>query len=277
MHTAFRRVLPFCCLLIAFFGAPAVAVPPDVAVAGDPPITALAVRDHVRLIEFVLDTRLTTGQKEMFLESLKKECAEMDSEGRNAFLEASRLVTSMKTMSPEQRQVVLDILREDFESTAADDEADPSAQLYMQVRDGTMKMIADLGSDSVSLQSLEAYAEYLGFARSPDKPETLQPSERDGLMRAIVDGFPSFSEQVRSGLSDFDKTWYLLRAGWLAADEATRTTWKTRLKEIAGQASSGKGASAAADLALWDEMKKAAAAAGVVPDGQPATPTVDVW
>lgn len=264
MHTALRRVLPFCFLLLALFTAPAVAALPDVVVAGDPPITSLAVYDHIRLIELVLDTRLTTGQKEIFLATLKKECAEMDTEGRTAFLEASKLVASMKTMTPDQHQVVRDILREDFESTAADDQADPAAQLYMQVRDGATKIIATQGSDSVSLQALEAFAEYLGFARSPDKPEVLQPSERDGLMRAIAEGFSAFPEQIRRGLSDFDKTWHLLRAGWLTADEPTRLRWKSMLKAAADQASSGKGAAAAVDPTLWNEMK-------------PATPTADVW
>lgn len=277
MFLALRKVLPTCGLLIALFATPATGALPDMVSPGDPPITAQAVRDHVRLIEYALGTRLTTGQKEMFLETLKKECAGMNREGRTAFLEASKLVTSMTTMNPDQRQVVREILREDFESTAADDEADPAAQLYMQVRDGATKIIAAQGSDSISLQDLEAFAEYLGFARSPDKPDMLPPAERDGLMRAITDGFSGYPEQVRLNLSGFDKTWHLLRAGWLAADETARNRWKTGLKAAADKAASGNGPAAAVDAALWDEMKQTASAAGEIPEGWQATPTLPVW
>lgn len=277
MFLTLRKALSACCLLVVLFAAPAPGALPDMVSPGDPPITAQAVRDHVRLIEYTLDTRLTTGQKELFLETLKNECADMDREGRTAFLEASKLVTSMMSMKPDQREVVREILREDFESTAADDEADPAAQLYMQVRSGTTKVIASLGSDSVSLQDLEAFAEYLGFARSPDKPETLPPAERDGLMRALADGFSGYPEQVRQHLSGFDKTWHLLRAGWLAADEPTRNRWKTSLKAAANKGSSGNGPAAAVDQAIWNEMKQAALAAGEIPDGWQATPTLPVW
>ncbi|HOT29722.1 MAG TPA: hypothetical protein PLU72_16215 [Candidatus Ozemobacteraceae bacterium] len=277
MFLALRKALPICGLLVALVSAPAPGALPELVSPGEPPITGQAVRDHVRLIEYTLGTRLTTGQKELFLETLKKECADMDPEGRKAFLEASKLVTSMTSMNPDQRQVIREILREDFEGTAADDEADPAAQLYMQVRDGTTKIIAAQGSDSVSLQDLEAFTEYLGFARSPDKPETLQPAERDGFMRAMADGFPGYTEQVRQHLSGFDKTWHLLRAGWLAADEPTRNRWKTGLKAAAEKASSGNGPAGAVDPALWDEMKQVASAAGEIPDGWQATPTLAVW
>ncbi len=277
MFLALRKALPACGLLVALFATPAPGALPEMVSPGDPPITAQAVRDHVRLIEYTLGTRLTTGQKERFLETLKTECAGMDREGRTAFLEASKLVTSMTSMKPDQREVVREILREDFESAAADDDADPAAQLYMQVRDGTTKIIATAGSDSVSLQDLEAFAEYLGFARLPDKPETLPPAERDGLMRAVTDGYPGFPEQVRQSLNGFDTTWHLLRAGWLAADEPTRNRWKTALKAAADKASSGSGPAAAVDRALWDEMKQAASATGEIPEGWQATQPLPVW
>lgn len=277
MFIALRKALPACGLLAALFAAPAPGALPDMVSPGDPPITGQAVRDHVRLIEFTLGTRLTTGQKELFLETLKKECAEMDREGRKAFLEASKLVTSMTAMKPDQREVVREILREDFESAAADDDTDSAAQLYMQVRNGTTKTIAIQGSDSVSLQDLEAFAEYLGFARSPDKPEILPPTERDGLMRAVTDGFSGYPDQVRRNLNGFGATWHLLRAGWLAADEPTRSRWKTALKAAASKASTGSGPAAAVDQALWDEMKRAAAAAGETSEGWQAAPPLPVW
>ncbi|MBP7632596.1 hypothetical protein KBA41_00400 [Candidatus Ozemobacteraceae bacterium] len=277
MFLTLRKALPTCGLLVALFAVPAPGALPEMVSPGEPPITAQAVRDHVRLIEYTLGTRLTTAQKELFLETLKKECAEMDREGRTAFLEASKLVTSMTSMKPDQREVVREILREDFESAAADDDADPAAQLYMQVRDGTTKVIVSLGSGSVSLQDLEAFAEYLGFARSPDKPETLPPAERDGLMRAMVDGYPNYPDQIRQNLNGFDTTWHLLRAGWLAADATTRNRWKTALKAVAEKASSGSGPAAAIDPTLWDEMKQAASAAGEISEGWQATPALPVW
>ncbi|HNW33453.1 MAG TPA: hypothetical protein PKM25_00840, partial [Candidatus Ozemobacteraceae bacterium] len=194
MRNAIRVALLFCCLSVAVSQAFASGPLPDVIVPGKPPITCWAVYDHVRLMEFVLGTRLTTWQKEIFLATLKKECADMDREGREGFLEARELVASMAAMAPDQRQIVREILREDFESTAGEDGSDPAAQLYMQVRDGVSKTIVSQGSDTVTLQDLEAFSEYVAFARSPGRPEKLPGNERDGLMRAVIDGFSKLPE-----------------------------------------------------------------------------------
>jgi len=277
MHNALRVALLFCCLCTAVSTAFATGPLPDVIVPGKPPITCWAVYDHVRLMEFVLGTRLTTGQKEVFLATLKKECAGMDGVGRAAFLEARELVASMATMAPDQREIVREVLREDFENTAGEDASDPAAQLYTQVRDGVSKTIASQGSYTVTLQALEAFSEYVGFARAPEKPEKLSGRERDGLMRALTDGFSKLPEASRTGLNGFDRTWYLLKAGWLAADDATRTRWKAGLKESADGAVSGKGIGMAIDLKLWQELKDVAAKAGETPDGWTATPALIVW
>ncbi|HOY66570.1 MAG TPA: hypothetical protein PLP29_06750 [Candidatus Ozemobacteraceae bacterium] len=273
-----QRIVGLTFLFVAALVAAFAAGPlPDVIVAGEPPITSWAVLDHVRLMEFVLDTRLTTGQKETFLATLKKECAGMDREGRAAFLEARQLVASMAVMTPDQRESVREVLREDFENTAAEEEADPAAQLYMQVRDAAVNAVASQGSDTVTLQDIEALAEYVAFVRAPEQPAPISAADRDVLRKAVTEGFATASEEARRALSGFADTWHLLRAGWAAGDAQAHAGWAGKLKEATGRAGFGKTIADTIDSPLWEELKRAAAGAGETAAGWTATPTLIVW
>ncbi len=47
----------------------------QVVVSGFPEITGEAVDGHIRIIEFILGTRMTLKQKEVFFEAIKNETA----------------------------------------------------------------------------------------------------------------------------------------------------------------------------------------------------------
>jgi len=172
---------------------------------------------------------------------------------------------------------VREVLREDFENTAAEEEADPAAQLYMQVRDAAVNAVASQGSDTVTLQDIEALAEYVAFVRAPEQPAPISAADRDVLRKAVTEGFATASEEARRALSGFADTWHLLRAGWAAGDAQAHAGWAGKLKEATGRAGFGKTIADTIDSPLWEELKRAAAGAGETAAGWTATPTLIVW
>ncbi len=101
----------------------------QVVVEGDPPITMEAVKSHIRLMEFVLSTRLTTNQKNLFLGYVKEECKGMDKQSRSEFLQGMELFQSLSTMPSDQVTSVREVLRADFEQSADEVEEDPARYL----------------------------------------------------------------------------------------------------------------------------------------------------
>lgn len=260
----------------------------DVVVSGEPPIKMATIENHLRLMEFVLDTRFTSAQKDRFFELVKKEGAEMGKDDRLEFISADELVATMSTMSDFQRKFVGDMLRSDFEGTAAEDPSDPAAQLFASLAGAIDKKIAGTGNDTLTLQSLEALIEFLGVCRGfPQAPKPLTDSERDGLLRLLAADFNKLSEPVRLLLTGFDHRWHLLRTALAGAPAERIAAWKEALAKpftatIPAPAAGtplfdGKPLDSLVQPTLCQEMASAAIALGENPHGWTATPTVRAW
>lgn len=274
--------------LLAADPVPARPSPSDTVVAGDPPIKMSTIENHLRLMEFVLGTRFTSAQKDRFFELVKKEGAEIGKEDRVEFLSADDLVATMSAMSDFQRTFIADMLRSDFEGTAAEDPSDPAAQLFAGLAGAVDKEIARVGSHSLTLQSLEALIEFLGVCRGyPQAPKPLSDEEKDRLLRLLAAEFGKLSEPVRAALSGFDHRWYLLRTALAGSPAEKVTAWKSAL--VAPFTASGQSPASGTPVFdgvpldtliqpnLYQEMASAAIALGENPHGWTATPTVHAW
>ncbi len=204
-----------------------------VVVKGDPAITQRAVDCHIKLMEFVLNTRLTVGQKNSFFRSIKSECVSMSKEERESFLQACELVDSMAAMDDRQREVVKRVLEQDFQESALSLPHDPAAQLYLKLYKEAGRMLFEFEiekgqeKEGLTSQSFEAIVEYLGFVASPEDPIKMTIRQRVNTQEMIEKIFKQLSEDERQTLDEFQNTWFMLRAGWKVASRKSRETFKT--------------------------------------------------
>ena len=199
-----------------------------VVVPGNPPITQLAVDTHIRLIEFVLKTRLTVWQKNSFQRAIRKECQSMPEGARKDFLEALELVKEMKDMTAQQHEIVRKVLEKDYQESAVSLPADPAAKLYLNLQKASLKMVAEDKESGVSLQSFEALIEYLGFVASPDKPKKIGKRQKEAIKSLLKDAYPNLTEDEKSTLDDFQLTWHVIRGAWAGADVSRKNMWKLK-------------------------------------------------
>ncbi|MFZ2960736.1 MAG: hypothetical protein WA705_27975 [Candidatus Ozemobacteraceae bacterium] len=251
-------------------------------VKGEPVIGMNTVRNHLRLMEFVLGTRFTTSQKEKFLASVKTECADMERANRLEFLSANELVASMATMKANQLDAVKCVLQADFEESAKEDASDPAAQLYLSLEGALGSAAAGTGSFTVTLQALEAFDEFLGFVRGlPQAPKALTTGERDTLMKTLVAHFEELTEDKKAALTGFDRRWHLFKAAFLGSSNDKVESWKKDLSKPLGE----KGSVAfdktflgsVIQPTLWKEISDAGIALGETESGWATSSTVSVW
>ncbi len=208
----------------------------ETIVAGQPPITMKAAHCHIRLIEFVLATRLTVAQKDSFLTAIKNECSQMPEADRNNFLSALELAGSMEEMDEAGHEAVKFVLKKDFEETAMSLPADPAAALYLQLQRELASPAIQLNEEIVTNQSFAALIEYLEFVASPDKPEKFSAETVATIKKLLEESFLKLSEEERSTLDDFELTWHMIRAGWqnstnqAAKDAALKAMLATGIK-----------------------------------------------
>ncbi|NCB38696.1 MAG: hypothetical protein EOM80_07995 [Erysipelotrichia bacterium] len=202
----------------------------NIVVAGEPPITEYAVDCHIRILEFVLGTRMTVKQKNDFLAAIKKECAEMTTEEKNGFLEAVELVDTMAEMDAKQLETVQKVLAKDFQESATDTEDDPAAQLYLQLQNESFKTIIGQENSGITRQSFDAFAEYLAFAAQPDNPVWFASDNLEKLEVFIKTNFASLTDDEKAALEDFQLTWHMIRAAWQGtSDTKKKTAWNKSL------------------------------------------------
>ncbi|MBF0545179.1 MAG: hypothetical protein HQM08_12145 [Candidatus Riflebacteria bacterium] len=254
----------------------------EVVASGTPLITMKTVNNHLRLMEYALGTRLTTAQKEIFLNSVKTECSQMEPDEKKAFMEADILVASMTTMSRDQLEVVRNVLKSDFEENVGQGPSDPAAQLFTSVVNSVSKVVASTASESLSLQALEAFAEYIGYCRNlAGGDKKLSQAERDSLQKYVTASYEKWPLERRVSLSDFDGKWHMIKTALKFGKKEKIDAWTSKLSEIFKGTVNLEFSDTSIDKmilgSLWTEMTDVAIELGENALGWTATPTGLIW
>ncbi len=229
-----RRIFCLLLLFFAFFCNASGYAQSEIVVPGIPQINMHAVDCHIRLLEFVLNTRLTVAQKDYFLAAIKEECAQMTTDQRKDFLEAVELVDSMAEMDEEQHATIQKVLAKDFAESAAEVADDPAAQMFVKLGNESFRNVIQEGEIQISQQSLEAFAEYVAFVAKPDAPEWLSEADAKTLQDRIMQSFASFATEEKEGLDGFHLTWFMIRAAWQGCeDNAKKAAWRKEFTALA--------------------------------------------
>ena len=255
----------------------------QVVVEGDPPITMEAVKSHIRLMEFVLSTRLTTNQKNLFLGYVKEECKGMDKQSRSEFLQGMELFQSLSTMPSDQVTSVREVLRADFEQSADEVEEDPAAKLFFKVVGNLQKKISETQAGSISTQAFEALVEYMEFSCSlSGKPKTFSEEEREKIRKVLVSSFEKLTETAQAEMSTFERKWHVIKAAWASDSSPKKDAWTKLLVKPFSETSrtftiDEKLINQVVQPSLWEEIASSARVFGETESDWVASKTVDVW
>jgi hypothetical protein len=173
-----------------------------------------AAECHIRLIEFVLNTRLTVAQKSDFLQAIIQECYDMPTQDRKNFLSAAELAEAMNEMNENGLEAVKFVLKKDFDESARELQNDPAAALYLKLARNSANEIVKVSNNRITNQSFAALIEYLQFIANPDEPPQFGQIARKKLKHTVQTQYKKLSEDTRTCLNDFQLTWYMIRAGW---------------------------------------------------------------
>lgn len=253
----------------------------DIIVAGEPPVTMHAVDCHIRLLEFVLNTRLTVAQKDSFLGAIKEECGGMTVEEKEGFLEAVALVASMTEMDEDQHEAVQGVLTKDFQESAADLPDDPAAQLFLKLQTDSFKFVIKNGDSGVSQQALDAFSEYLAFLAQPEQTVWFNASTTEAINDTLIKNFETLTPEEKESLDDFHFTWFMVRAAWQGTQDAVaKTAWRKKIAAIglkAGETPDLKAIKAALSTDFYGDLLDECAKLGVEALEWSSGTTFRVW
>lgn len=269
--------------LVSFAGAADINIGlnDEVIVAGDPSLTGYAFDCHIRVLEFVLGTRMTVSQKGNFLEAVKKEYADMDREDRENFLMVVELVDSLSQLEEEDQESIRRDLEKDFQASASGLTDDSAAQQYARLQNESFKLVVDQADYNVTNQSVEALAEYLAFIAQPENPIWPDEKTNDAIKVRVKAGFASFNDEERAALDDFQLSWYLIRAAWQGTeDKAKKDAWRKKFAGVglqAGEIPEVAKIKAAVSTDVYGDLLDTATRMGVGPLEWSASTSIKVW
>lgn len=194
----------------------------------NPVITGKSVDCQIRIMEFVVGTRMTVAQKQVFVKAIIDESKNMDEEQLNDFLDVVGLAESLNKLSNQDAEPVRQLLEKDFDATVAalEGQNDLAAIQYKKLKDNLTKIVVSNKEVKVTRQSVEALAEYLAFVANPSNPVWPNDLTVDATAMRIRTGFAKYTEDEKSALEDFQLTWYLIRAAWQNADAKQKAAWQ---------------------------------------------------
>ncbi len=269
--------------LAAFVGAADIAtgLSDGLIVAGEPPINGYAIDCHIRVLEFVLGTRMTVSQKETFMNAMVKECETMSKEDRESFLQVVELVDSLSQLGEEDREEIRQDLEKDFMEGAVELNDDTAAQQFLKLKNESFKLLVEQADYNVTNQSIEALAEYLAFIAQPDQPIWPDAKTIDAIKVRVKAGFASLSVDERNALDDFQLTWFLIRAAWQGtSDAAKKDAWRKSFAAVAlksGEAPEVAKIKTAISTEVYGDLLDSATQMGVAALEWSASTSIRIW
>lgn len=199
-----------------------------------PAITGKAVDGQIRVLEFVLGSRMTLAQKQVFVKAIIEESKTMTSSQIEDFLEVNELVDSLNKLNRQDAEPVRELLEKDFLMTAKalEKQKDLAATQFLKMRENLGKRIVSFGDTIVSRQSIEAFAEYLAFIANTKNPIWPNELSTNATAMRVRTNFAKYTEDEREALEDFQLTWYLIRAAWQTADAKQKEIWQKNFNKI---------------------------------------------
>lgn len=199
-----------------------------------PAITGKAVDGQIRVLEFVLGSRMTLAQKQIFVKAIIDESKTMSPDQLNDFLEVNGLVESLNQLSRQDAEPVRQLLEKDFYLTAKalENQKDLAASQYLRLRENLGKKIVGFGETYVTRQSIEAFAEYLAFVANTKNPVWPNELSINATAMRVRTNYGKYTEEEREALEDFQLTWYLIRAAWQTADAKQKAAWQKNFDKL---------------------------------------------
>ena len=116
-----------------------------------PAITGKVVDSHIRVMEFVVGTRMTIAQKQIFVKAIVDESKNMDEEQLNDLLEVVGLAESLNKLNNADAEPVRQLLEKDFDATVASLEGqnDLAANQYKKIKENLVKKVVSNSEVSV--------------------------------------------------------------------------------------------------------------------------------
>lgn len=191
----------------------------DPVLEDEPKLTWNIVDGHIKLIEFVLQTRLTVRQKNAFLNAMKEEIPQMSEEDKDGLMQSLELIENLNLIDEDLVTEVRTQLKEDFFNVATEMPDDPASKLFKTVDSDCKNFIFDPSISSMTRQSAMALAEYLAFVADPDNPQWYDLPQVKLIAKIINDNLDSLDEDAQAMLDDFQLDWYMIRVGWQAVED----------------------------------------------------------
>lgn len=199
-----------------------------------PAITGKAVDSHIRVLEFVIRSRMTLAQKQVFVKAIIDESKTMDTDQLNEFLEVNDLVDSLNQLTPQDAEPIRQLLEKDFLMTAKSlvDQKDLAATQFLKIRENLGNKVVAAGDVVITRQSIEAFAEYLAFIANTKNPVWPNELSMNATAMRVRTNFAKYTEDEKAALEDFQLTWYLIRAAWQTADSKQKAIWQKKFNKI---------------------------------------------
>lgn len=247
-----------------------------------PAISGKAVDCHLRVLEFVLATRMTLAQKQAFVKAVGDESRNMTPDQIDDFMDAIGLADSLNQLSDEDAEPIRQMLEKDFNATAAalDAQNDLAAMTFNKIKAATAEKVISAKDVNVTRQSLEAFAEYLAFLADTKNPVWPNDLSINATIMRIKTNFNSYTEDEKAALEDFQLTWYLIRAAWQSANAQQRAAWQADFNKVGlkrGADATSANIKAALSTDVYADLLDAATKAGIEPIEWSAKTTGLIW
>ena len=224
-----------------------------------PAITGKAVDGQIRVLEFVLGSRMTLAQKQVFVKAIIDESKTMTTDQLEDFLGVNELVDSLNKLNRQDAEPVRELLEKDFLMTAKalEKQKDLAATQFLKFKENLEKRVVSFGNTNVTRQSIEAFAEYLAFIANTKNPIWPNELSTNATAMRVRTNFAKYTEDEREALEDFQLTWYLIRAAWQTANAKQKEVWQKNFNKIGlkpGADVTSDNIKAALDIDIYADM-----------------------
>ena len=195
---------------------------------GNPPLTQEMVDKGARLMEWLLDARLTEEQHQQFQNSLVRSWKTRDQEGIAGTLSVLKFHDDLGQRSEAERNAMREMLQSKYLELMRQTPNDPLSQWVLAIYYSSHTPIAN-GNPPLTRQVVDAYAEVNSFMISEViGGEAFKPDKdyKDKLANSLVAQYPSLSPDRQKELSQLPLAWAAIRLAWPKLSEAERTKYR---------------------------------------------------